>query len=713
LQDQYTPDQPDKKSESEADKPSARVSPENQVAAVVRSLFGRKQALEFIKLAAVYPDPRKSDSRAFFCDTLPGLAAFADRHAAASLLGNAASYRKLPSGQYEVYRLHAVFVVINYKTAEEEAEARRRLEAFALQPRALTRTRGVLCAWWALRDPINLTNDDQAERACLLLHSLAERLGGNHAAATPDRLLRVPPIKQVDGTAIGPYAVEDFIRVLADASQPEPGVTDGGQARYDLDEIARTLQLFHRSGYFEIRALGHAKGIVAGIYSADSAEEIENAAKAAASLSGHCKGVYFTINPIKREVAEDQSRRVAYGKGLIFGLESGEGIADTDIAERNWIPIDCDRVKPKGEADHSASAVEHQAALQRTCEIDAYLGKCGISSQILGDSGNGGHACIPIEALPANSNLIHRLLQTMDRCFSDDAVKIDTTVANAARIWKLYGTRACKGADSPDRPHRTARLLHVPDQPFALATHEMLEAIINANQPEEKATKAKKKPQTAANPITWTDILPYIEARITKQKEHSDGMLLVEIEGCPFGPDHGEDRAGYITIFDNGNVVVPGCHHDHCQGQGFLDFLKAAAPELIGKLSKPTAEQFKRWFTPSRDGGGDGTRLRISDERLAEVHQAISARHGPGWRASIVEWLISEYAFENHWAQDLAGHPTYMIMGFTGSAPKNASANAPSALSPKMPGRPSWSMKPSRASPRTRRSCGNGRRSAC
>jgi hypothetical protein len=53
----------------------------------------------------------------------------------------------------------------------------------------------------------------------------------------------------------------------------KPGVTAGGLALYDRDEIIRTLQSFHRSGYFEIRALGHAKGIIAGIYSANSAEE--------------------------------------------------------------------------------------------------------------------------------------------------------------------------------------------------------------------------------------------------------------------------------------------------------------------------------------------------------------------------------------------------------------------------------------------------------
>ena len=46
--------------------------------------------------------------------------------------------------------------------------------------------------------------------------------------------------------------------------------------------------------------------------------------------------------------------------------------------------------------------------------------------------------------------------------FSDEAVEVDTTTCNAARIWKLYGTTARKGDDTEERPHRVSRLLKVP-----------------------------------------------------------------------------------------------------------------------------------------------------------------------------------------------------------------------------------------------------------
>ena len=47
--------------------------------------------------------------------------------------------------------------------------------------------------------------------------------------------------------------------------------------------------------------------------------------------------------------------------------------------------------------------------------------------------------------------------------FSDDCVEIDTSVFNASRITKLYGTITRKGADTEERPHRQSRILDIPD----------------------------------------------------------------------------------------------------------------------------------------------------------------------------------------------------------------------------------------------------------
>jgi len=80
-------------------------------------------------------------------------------------------------------------------------------------------------------------------------------------------------------------------------------------------------------------------------------------------------------------------------------------------------------------------------------------------------SGNGGHLLFRLSDLPVNDNsksFIKNTLEGMANRFDTDSIKVDTTVFNPARIWKLYGTTARKGDAVPAgrnreaRPYRTA-----------------------------------------------------------------------------------------------------------------------------------------------------------------------------------------------------------------------------------------------------------------
>ena len=80
----------------------------------------------------------------------------------------------------------------------------------------------------------------------------------------------------------------------------------------------------------------------------------------------------------------------------------------------------------------------------------------------LGDStGNGGHVLCAID-LPNSAEtdkLIASLFKSVQARFRRPPIKFDTTTANPARIWRLYGTLNAKGAWSAERPHRLARIL--------------------------------------------------------------------------------------------------------------------------------------------------------------------------------------------------------------------------------------------------------------
>jgi len=165
------------------------------------------------------------------------------------------------------------------------------------------------------------------------------------------------------------------------------------------------------------------------------------------------KGWFITLNPVLPDLlARRLNRADRAGKG--------DTTNDSEILKRTYLPIDLDAIRLAG---ISSTDEEHQAALDRAREVAAYLHGQGWPNPIIADSGNGGHLLYRIDVAAEDDGLISDCLNALDKRFSDDRVKVDTAVFNTARIWKLYGTPACKGDSTPDRPHRMARILEVPD----------------------------------------------------------------------------------------------------------------------------------------------------------------------------------------------------------------------------------------------------------
>jgi hypothetical protein len=82
------------------------------------------------------------------------------------------------------------------------------------------------------------------------------------------------------------------------------------------------------------------------------------------------------------------------------------------------------------------------------------------------------------------TELVERTFKAIKAKFGDPPIKFDVTNSNAARIWKLYGTRAAKGDDTLERPHRLARILalRTDDAQFEdlVITREQLEELVEA-----------------------------------------------------------------------------------------------------------------------------------------------------------------------------------------------------------------------------------------
>ena len=172
-----------------------------------------------------------------------------------------------------------------------------------------------------------------------------------------------------------------------------------------------------------------------------------------------------------------------------------------------------------------------------------------------------------IELPTDDSGLVQAVLEGLAFRFDDDQVTVDTSVANPARICKLYGTWAQKGDDIPNRPHRMARLLEVPDEVMVVSTDQL--AAVASWRPQASDIRAQN---TVANGQSATrgshsfDLDAWIDdhdLEVIGPTAWQDGRKWV-LPVCPFNQDH-TNHSAFVVQFENG-AIAAGCHHHSCDG---------------------------------------------------------------------------------------------------------------------------------------------------
>jgi hypothetical protein len=237
--------------------------------------------------------------------------------------------------------------------------------------------------------------------------------------------------------------------IISTATMPDQR-RDAPEFKADGTEIARAIGLLFESGdVVEVRIPKTRAGVVAGYFDDQTimATAIHNA-----DTKYRASGVYYVLNKINPALLGRAYNRLK---------ERAEyTTADTNILRRRWLPIDLDPVRPAG---ISSSEGGHAAAIRRARTIADEMEK-EWDRPIIADSGNGAHLLYRIDLPNTQEALtfVAGALAELDRRYSDDEVKVDVTCANAARIWKAYGTVARKGDSVPGFPHRLSRILEVP-----------------------------------------------------------------------------------------------------------------------------------------------------------------------------------------------------------------------------------------------------------
>ncbi len=311
------------------------------------------------------------------------------------------------------------------------------------------------------------------------------------------------------------------------------------------DEILRAATVIAPGGVVEVRAL--AENAVHSGYFADRAELAGRAEVLDADPS--VAGIYVTLNPVNPALLSRRANRIKMRLS-----KKDATTADADIIRRRWLPVDIDPVRPSGV---SSTEEEHDLALATAEKIAAWLAEQGFPDPVRADSGNGAHLLYRIDLPndPAATDLVKNCLAVLDALFSNEKVTVDTANHNAARIWKLYGTVSRKGDNTPERPHRRAKVLTVPDELAAVPPERLtrLAGLLPCDEPAPKRTGG------AVDLAAW--LCDHgIAVRSTKPYR---GGTLYALEDCPFSSDH-KDGA-FAIRFANGAIFV-GCHHTSCGG---------------------------------------------------------------------------------------------------------------------------------------------------
>jgi len=317
------------------------------------------------------------------------------------------------------------------------------------------------------------------------------------------------------------------------------------------------LHYFHRPGQVtELRALARVDRnrlqVLSGYF-----DNIEKLAEAAICECYFAQGVYFVPNPIDPKLMARANNRIR----PVYGDPT---TSDADILRRWYLLIDLDPFRPSG---ISSTQSEHAAALQKAQEIRAWLGAAGWPTPIFVDSGNGAHLDYYID-LPVDDNgLVAGVLAGLAQRFDDAHVKVDVSVHNPARIWKLVGTYARKGDDIPDRPHRLASLIDAPIS-IVQVTEAQLRSVAGARTstagPRVNSARQFNQRSNHFDLEAW---IAQHQLDVEPPRDWHGGRRWV-FRVCPWNPAH-TDRSAFIARRADGPISA-GCHHNGCASQNWF-----------------------------------------------------------------------------------------------------------------------------------------------
>lgn len=323
----------------------------------------------------------------------------------------------------------------------------------------------------------------------------------------------------------------------------------------DLEKLKEALAILKPNGQlFEIRIL-QGKQTISGYFT--EADKLERELHKV-NLKG--ANVFYTLNQID-ESCYSREQHDCF-------RQCKTTTSDADIISYNWMLVDLDPVRRPG---ISSTDEELKAAYDRGLQIVEYLRDMSFPAPVMACSGNGIHLLysVHLQNNKDNENLIEHCLKALATLFNDDKVEVDTSVFNPARISKLYGTRAQKGSDTENRPHRMSRIISTPPNK-EVVKRELLERLA-AEYPQELTRVAPS--DRCFDVEEWLD---RYGLRVNKVSEWK-GVTKYVLDECPFDGSHKAPDSAIIKMASG--AITFKCFHNSCSGHDWRELRLRYEPD--------------------------------------------------------------------------------------------------------------------------------------
>lgn len=309
------------------------------------------------------------------------------------------------------------------------------------------------------------------------------------------------------------------------------------------------LQLFSDNAQVEVRHL-HDGRAESGIF--DSVESLQYAIHRRKEIGN----LYTTLN------------RPSYRK--IFNRFGESAMKDRDFTRITRLVFDFDPVRSPGTA---STADELKAARQVSVKFMQARNADGWHAPLVAMSGNGWHLQYRT-VLPADADtrqMLRQLYRGLGREWTTEQVSFDTTVRNAGRIFRLYGTLNRKGPDTPERPHREAYA----SVPPAWRQVSRVQVENLAKRYASKPAPQRSGPVVAVvgrGDYRSLDVVALFRGR--EMYMHHLERNIHEVV-CPWEHQHSSSSPADTVIFEaDGGWPGFHCKHDHCADRGIMAVIR-------------------------------------------------------------------------------------------------------------------------------------------